>query len=321
VRWLLPVLLVVTGQVFAQESARQWLDNMSTALQSLNYDGTFVYLHDGTLESMRIVHQAGEHGEQERLVSLTGSPREVLRDDKAVTCIMADSKSVTVGQSRPRPPFPVVPDDLDQLSRYYRLQVLGEDRMAGHMTQVVAITPKDRFRYGYRFWIDTGNYLLLKSDLTGADGVAIEQVMFTRLDVSDELSVVALQPSLTGDGYKWTRQGDTSHNKDARKSSPRWTVKQLPAGFKMTDFQRKRMRKGGVSAEHMVFSDGLATLSVYIEKLKPEAETFLGLSSMGALNAFGAVVDGYQVTVVGEVPPATVQMVAAAVQQLEPAND
>ena len=314
-RWLLPVLLVVAGQAFAQESARQWLDSMSHALQSLNYDGTFVYLHDGKLESMRVVHQAGEHGEQERLVSLTGSPREVLRDDKAVTCIMADSKSVTVGQSRPRPPFPVVPDDLDQLSRYYRLQVLGEDRIAGHMTQVVAITPKDSFRYGYRFWIDTGNYMLLKSDLTDVDGVAIEQVMFTRLDVSDRLSAVALRPSLTGDGYQWTRQGDASLDTAATADRPRWVVKRLPAGFQMTDFQRKRMRKGGARAEHMVFSDGLASLSVYIEKPKSEAQAFLGSSSMGAMNAFGAVVDGYQVTVVGEVPLATVQMVATSVQR------
>ena len=316
-KWLLPVLLAVAGQVFAQESARQWLDAMSSALQTLNYDGTFVYLHDGKLESMRIVHQASEQGEQERLVSLTGSPREVLRDDKAVTCIMADNKSVTVGKSRPRPPFPVVPDDLDQLARYYSLQVKGNDRIAGHLTQVVAITPKDSFRYGYRFWIDTTNHMLLKSDLTDVDGLAIEQVMFTRLDVSDRLPAVALQPSLTGDGYNWTRQGDAARNPATESASPRWAVKRLPVGFQMMDFQRKRMRKEGASAEHMVFSDGLATLSVYIEKVKSEAQAFLGLSTMGAMNAFGAVIDGHQVTVVGEVPPATVQMVAASVQQAE----
>jgi sigma-E factor negative regulatory protein RseB len=315
VKWLLLALLAIGGQAFAQESARQWLDAMSNALQTLNYDGTFVYLHDGKLESMRIVHQASEQGEQERLVSLTGSPREVLRDDKAVTCIMADSKSVTVGQSRPRPPFPVVPNDLDRLSRYYRLQVLGEDRIAGHLTQVVAITPKDSFRYGYRFWIDSSNYMLLKSDLTDVNGLAIEQVMFTRLDVRDQLPAAALQPSLTGDGYNWTRQGDAAQNTATKNVSPHWVVKRLPVGFQMRDFQRKRMRKEGASAEHMVFSDGLATLSVYIEKVKSEAQTFLGLSTMGALNAFGAVVDGYQVTVVGEVPPATVHMVAESVQQ------
>ena len=102
--------------------------------------------------------------------------------------------------------------------------------------------------------------------------------------------------------------------------TPDWVVKHLPAGFELTDFQRKRMRKGGASVEHLVFSDGLATMSVYVEKLISDDKAFLGLSSMGALNAFGAVVDGYQVTVVGEVPPATVQMVAHSVQSVAPAS-
>lgn len=317
-KWLLPALLAVAGQAFAGDSARQWLDGMSNALQSLNYDGTFVYLHDGKLEAMRIVHQASEQGEQERLVSLTGSPREVLRDDKVVTCIMADSKSVMVGKSRPRSPFPTVPEDLDSLSRYYQLQDVGEDRIAGHMTRVVTINPKDHFRYGYRFWIDAVNYMLLKSDLTGVDGEAIEQVMFTDLNVSERLSTLALQPTLTGEGYSWTRQGADGRDSVASPGTPGWIVASLPAGFELTDFQRKRMRKGGASVEHLVFSDGLATLSVYVEKLMSDDKSFLGLSTMGALNAFGAVVDGHQVTVVGEVPSATVQMVARSVQSVTP---
>ena len=320
-RWLLPVLLAVAGQTFAEDNARRWLDNMSSALRSLNYDGTFVYLHDGKLEAMRVVHQTGSHGNKERLVSLTGSPREVLRDDKAVTCIMADSKSVMVGQSRPAQPFPTVPEDLDNLSRYYQLQEAGDDRIAGHMTRIITITPRDRFRYGYRFWIDTGSHMLLKSDLTGVDGKAIEQVMFTRLKISDSIPAVALQPSLTGDGYNWTRQDTDSRGMTAAPGRPAWLVKRLPAGFEMTDFQHQRMRKGGPLAEHLVFRDGLATLSVYIEKLNPDDEAYQGLSSMGAMNAFGAVVDGHQITVVGEVPPATVQMVAAAVTLYSTAHD
>jgi len=322
VKWLLPALLAISGQVFAEDdNARHWLDQMSIALQSLNYDGTFVYLHDGKLETMRIVHQTGEHGEMERLVSLTGSPREVLRDDRAVTCIMADSKSVTVGQRRPRQPFPVVPEDLDSLSRYYQLQALGEDRMAGHMSRVITITPRDRFRYGYRFWIDTSNYMLLKSDLTDVNGEAIEQVMFTHLKVSNTIPVAALQPSLTGDGYNWTRQGSDSHNPVVRSGSPDWVVRRLPAGFELTDFQRKRMRKDGASVEHMVFSDGLATMSVYVEKLGPDETAFQGLSNMGAMNAFAAVVGDHQITVIGEVPAATVQMVAVSVSPHKPADD
>ena len=319
VKWLLPALLAVAAAVSLQaeadippDSARQWLGNMSRSLQSLDYDGTFVYYHDGKLEAMRIVHQASAGGEKERLMSLTGSAREVLRDDKAVTCIMPDKKSVMVGRSRPRQPFPDVPADLDSLSPYYQLQDVGEDRVAGLMTRVIDITPRDKYRYGYRFWIDTANYMLLKFELSAVDGTAIEQVMFTDLRVGDRIPAAALEPSLTGEGYNWFRQGG-GENPAAAPGQPEWTVKQTPAGFVMTNYQRKRLHQGGEPAEHMVFSDGLATVSVYVEKMLDISTAFTGLSSMGAMNAYGAVLDDHQVTVVGEVPAATVQSMARTV--------
>ena len=314
-RWLVVVLLTAAGQVFAGESARQWLDEMSAALQTLDYDGTFVYLHDDKLETMRIVHQLTEGGEKERLVSLTGSPREVLRDDRAVTCIMPDNKSVMIGKSRPRQPFPVVPKDLDALSRYYDLEDAGEDRMTGYVTRVIKVKPKDALRYGYRFWIDTDTRMLIKFDLTGVNGRAIEQVMFTSLGIGNSIPATALKPSLTGDGYTWYRQENPGRKPQKNTDVPGWTVDDLPVGFMMTNFQYKRMRQDGESAEHMVFSDGLATVSVYVEKL-PEGKTpVTGLSSMGAMNAYRAQLEGYQVTVVGEVPRATVQMIARSVSR------
>jgi len=323
VKWLLLASLVVTGPVSLQaafaagdtppQSARQWLDSMSSALQVLDYDGTFVYLHDNRLEAMRIVHQASPGGEKERLIALTGSAREVLRDERVVTCIMPDSKSVMVGQSRPRQPFPEVPEDLDSLSPYYQLRDAGVDRIAGRMTRVIDITPRDKFRYGYRFWIDTTNFMLLKFELKGVDGTAIEQVMFTDLKVGEGISPATLEPSLTGEGYNWFRQESGGEDPDVNPVQPDWIVTFLPAGFKMTDSQRRRVRQGGEHAEHMVFTDGLATLSVYVEKVMANETAFTGLSNMGAMNAFGSVLDDYQITVVGEVPAATVQSVARSV--------
>ena len=314
-RWLVVVLLTAASQVVAEESARQWLDEMSAALQTLDYDGTFVYLHDDKLETMRIVHQLTEGGEKERLVSLTGSPREVLRDDRAVTCIMPDNKSVMIGKSRPRQPFPVVPKDLDALSRYYDLEDAGVDRMTGYVTRVIKVKPKDALRYGYRFWIDTDTRMLIKFDLTGVKGRAIEQVMFTSLGIGDSIPATALKPSLTGDGYTWYRQENPGRKPQKNTDVPGWTVDDLPVGFRMTNFQYKRMRQDGESAEHMVFSDGLATVSVYVEKLPEGKNPVTGLSSMGAMNAYRAQVEGYQVTVVGEVPRATVQMIARSVSR------
>ena len=311
---LAALLLAASTPAAAAETAREWLDEMSSALQTLDYDGTFVYLHDGKLEAMRIFHQVAAGGERERLVSLTGSAREVLRDDKVVTCIMPDNKSVMVGQSRPRQPFPVVPRDLGSVSHHYLLEDMGEDRMAGYVTRVIAITPKDNYRYGYRFWIDTNTRMLLKSDLTGAGSEPIEQVMFTRLGIGADISDAELEPSLTGEGYSWHRQEDVRQDRVVDPGKPDWRVARLPAGFALTHFQHKRMRQDGAAAEHMVYSDGLATVSVYVEQLSAPADVFNGLSTMGAVNAYGLLLDGHQVTVVGEVPAVTVEMIAHSVE-------
>jgi len=324
VKWLLFVSLILAGPVSQQaafasggpapSNARQWLDSMSGALQALDYDGTFVYLHDGKLEAMRIVHQVNAGGEKERLIALTGSAREVLRDEKVVTCIMPDNKSVMVGQSRPRQPFPDVPEDLDSLSPYYQLRDAGEDRIAGLMTRVIDITPRDKYRYGYRFWIDTTNFMLLKFELKDVDGTAIEQVMFTELKVGERIPPATLEPSLTGEGYDWFRQ-ESGGGPAVKPVQSAWTVALLPAGFNMTDSQRRRVRQGGEHAEHMVFTDGLATVSVYVEKMMENETVFTGLSNKGAMNAYGAVLGDHQVTVVGEVPAATVQSVARSVSR------
>ena len=309
-KWLIALLLFAAGPLNAQEDARRWLEDMSVAIRTLDYDGTFVYLYDGRLEAMRIIHQVDGGVEKERLVSLTGSPREVLRDNKAVTCIMPDSKSVMVGQSRQPQRFHQVPGDLGSLSRHYRLQVLGDDRIAGHMARIVAIMPRDAYRYGYRFWIDKDSKMLLKSALTDVNGEAIEQVMFTRLELGQGIAGADLEPSLSGKEFNWYRQSGSRPQAAAGGGMPDWEVRQRPGGFQMTDYQQRRMRPDSAGTEHLVFSDGLATVSVYVERVAADSEPFGGLSSMGAVHAFGAVADGHQITVVGEVPAVTVEMMA-----------
>jgi sigma-E factor negative regulatory protein RseB len=321
--WLLLTLLTaLSAQVRADDSPRQWLDDMSSALETLNYDGTFVYLHNNRLETMRIIHRVDKGGVRERLVSLTGSAREVLRDDKAVTCIMTDNKSVMVGHSRPRRHFHVVPRDLDRLNANYTFEDAGKDRMAGYPARVIAIRPRDTLRYGYRFWIDRDSHMLLKSDLTGVDGKPIEQVMFTALKIGADIPPGDLQPSLNGDGYSWHSQMNDTHRPDPQRDAhPDWHVMHLPPGFTLSSSQHGRMHDAQAETEHMVFSDGLATVSVYIEDADSVHHPLLGHSGMGAMNAYGARVDGHQITVVGEVPEATVKMIARSVQRTDPKDD
>ena len=157
--------------------------------------------------------------------------------------------------------------------------------------------------------------MLLKSDLIGADGTAIERVQFTTLDIGIDIPHSELKPSLTGDGYTWHRQTEVSRKQAQAAVQSGWMVKQLPSGFMLTDNRRRRLYEQGGETEHMVFTDGMATVSVYVERAMPDSEAFTGLSSMGAMNAYVTLIEGYQVTVVGEVPPATVEMIAMSVQR------
>ena len=177
---------------------------MSVAMQTLNYQGTFVYLHGSEIETMRIIHSRDESGELERLLSLNGEAREVIRDNNSVTCIWPGTRAVTVSKARPRKPFPASIPKAEELDAHYRIVTQGEARIAGMPARVVAIQPRDEFRYGYRIWLDRETDLLLRSDLLDNTQRPVEQVMFTELQVVDHIPAERFKPVLSGTGYTWT---------------------------------------------------------------------------------------------------------------------
>ena len=306
---LVTVCLLLPG--VASADAKMWLDRMSHAMQNLNYRGTFVYLHGSEIESMRIEHSRDETGERERLLSLNGEAREVIRDNNNVTCIWPGSKSVTVSKSRPRKPFPAALPNIAELEMQYRFRSLGEERVAGKLSRVIAVEPRDSFRYGYKLWLDRESSLLLRSDLLDEMKRPIEQVMFTELEVLDHIPAEHFAPTLSGTDYTWVEEANSSMQPDLM-----WKVSALPAGFELTSRYKKPMPPHDNAVEHMVFSDGLASVSLFIEPIKASESKLIGGSSMGGINVFGVVQDDYQITVVGEVPAETVEYIAKAVVHL-----
>jgi sigma-E factor negative regulatory protein RseB len=311
------LLLAISNPASAQsdtDDPRTWLEAMSQAMQSLNYDGTFVYLHDGKLETMRVIHRADQDGERERLIALTGVPREVLRDDNSVTCILPDQKTVMVDKSLPRKPFPAsLPRDLAALQSNYDFRLAGDDRITGRDTRIIEIYPRDEYRYGYRLWIDKAYKVLLKFDLIDPHGKALEQTMFTRLDLPTRISDKALEAGISGEGYTWHGDVRRASSDATPADGTDWKLDWLPRGFMLTHHNRHQMPVRRGSAEHMVYSDGLATVSVYFEKLLPGKEILQGVSNMGTVNAMGGVVDGFHATVVGEVPAVTVEEIGKGI--------
>ncbi len=299
---------------WTERPASEWLEKMANASQSLNYDGTFVYRNGDRMESMRIIHRATPGGERERMFSLTGAAREVLRDSEKVTCILPDSQSVVVTKSRPRSVTLRVFDPKEGFARHYALSSQPGERVAGRKTALIKVTPKDEYRYGYRLWLDRVTGLLLKSELVGDAGRALEQIVYTDIKMPATIPDELLEPAISGEGYTWyTDNGSKSLS--ASDTGDAWSVGWLPDGFEMSERVFDPTSLSKMPIEHLVYTDGLASVSVFIERTSSATERIEGHSNMGAMNAYGRVHDDYQITVVGEVPSITVERVADSVER------
>ena len=298
----------------SSRQARQLINEMSIATRELNYDGIFVYRRGNRIDTMRLIHKADANGERERMVSLTGYAREVIRDGKSVTCIFPDDQAVMVEKSRPQKLLSVqLPEPIEKIADYYGFSMGGRDRVAGRSTRVVNIAPKDGYRYGYQLWIDEDVKLLLKSELKDDSGWPVEQILFTQLDVVEDIPEQSLMPAISGSGY--TRYAGTSDDIPVHAGNGEWQVTRMPAGFAMSDHEKQAVVVSNMPVDHMVYTDGLAIVSVFVEKLENDPDAMHGPSRMGGVNAFAILSNGYQVTAVGEVPQKTVQLMANSVIQ------
>lgn len=285
---------------------------MAQAAHTLNYDGTFVYRNGDRIESMRIIHRASPDGGRERMYSLTGAAREVLRDSKKVICILPDNRSVVVAKSRPRSVALRVLDPEEGVAKHYLLSVREGERVAARNTVKILVNPRDEYRYEYRLWLDRVTGLLLKSELVGDSGRALEQIVYTDLKLPADIPDALLEPAISGEGFTWYRD-DASQDYSPPDSGNDWSVGWLPEGFHMSDRVFDPTSLSRMPVEHLVYSDGLASLSVFIETLGSASERLEGHSNMGAINAYGRVLGDFQITVVGEVPSITVERVADSV--------
>lgn len=311
---LLLSLLSFPVMVWAGDSsslALGLLQKMYSAPQTLNYKGTFVYSHDGTIESMQIFHKADGQGEVERLLHLNGSAREVIREKDLVTCFLSDNKTVMVNKRQEsQNVFLTLPENFESLKEYYDFVIADDGRIAGRVTKTVLVQPRDAFRYGYKLWLDAETGLLLSSALLNQNFKTIERIMFTEIDIVDSIAPSLLKPTVSGKEFSWHK--DLEEAGVVNKGPWSWSVKNMPLGFSASG-HRIHLQKDAGSMEHIVISDGLASVSVYVEKVVGATKKFIGSSYMGAVNIYGTVVRDHQVTVVGEVPKETIRMISSSV--------
>lgn len=301
------------------DEVRGMLDRMVRASRSLDYIGTFVYRNGSMIRSMKIIHRADAGGSRERLVALSGAPREVIRDGERVTCIFPDDRTVVVTKRRPGRLHPSTTFEPEvaidsSIGEFYVLTSDGTERVADREAHVISLRPKDRYRYGLRLAIGSATGLLLKMELLDDDSTVLEQIVYTHLELPASIPDEALKSRISDAGF--TRYEAGGPEGDGRESDARaqeWTVGWLPAGFRMTDESYGHIQPGGDIVDHRVYSDGLASLSIFIERALGSGDRLDGLSSVGAVHAYSRVVDEYQLSVVGEAPGIAVERIAASI--------
>lgn len=288
-----------------------WLLRMASSVQELNYAGRFVYSRAGQLETMQVVHQVDANGEREHLLSLDGSQREMVRDGDSAVCILGDQPPVWLDRSTARTAFPASRiADVDRLGEHYSLVLGGEARVAGRVARELAIRPRDQLRYGYRLLVDEQSGLPLKSELLGDSGEVLEQILFTELTLQENADPQWMESIKQ---RKQRARAAIGHAETPVAAAVRrWHVAELPAGFGIAAYRSYPMQQGDASVDHLVFSDGLATVSVYVEPTGSESP-LSGAGRMGAVSTYARVHAGHQIVVVGDVPMATVRQIGGAV--------
>ena len=319
------LLATLTAGTVAPQAAddmsevRGLLDRMVRASRSLDYIGTFVYRNGSMIESMKIIHRADVNGSRERLVALSGAAREVIRDGQQVIYILPDDRTVVVARRRSGGLYPSTAFEPEvaigsDIAEFYYLTSDGVERVADREATVIDIRPKDGYRYGFRLAVDRETGLLLKSELLDNDMTTLEQIVYTHLELPESIPDDALKPRISDAGFaRYEADAATGVEGGSIARPQEWTIGWLPEGFRMVDESYRPIQSGGDFVDHRVYSDGLASMSIFIEQELEIGDRLEGLSSVGAVNALSRMIDEYQLSVVGEVPGMTVEKIAASI--------
>ena len=292
-------------------SPQDWLDRMSIAVVEMDFAGTLVRRQNGESETLKLIHKMVDGVVNERVVSQEGNGLEIIRVGEEVHCIVPDRKSVLIEQWKNQTTMlPTIPGDAAAIGPEYHLSVVREDRVAGRKTVLLAIRPHDDFRFGHRFWLDQETALPLRAELVDRSGVLLEQIKFADIHLGDDVQTASLAPSLALDDFTWyvDRVPAAAQPIDAD-----WECTDLPSGFRIVSSKVEKLAGKDAPVTHLVYGDGLATVSVFI------AENHVAgvsrHSAIGTTNMFSADHDGHKITVVGEVPAATVERIALSMQR------
>jgi sigma-E factor negative regulatory protein RseB len=312
-RWLLAFLFFVAGtSVSARDriSPNEWLDRMSAAVSTIDYEGTVIRRQNGEAQALKVVHKVVDGVVNEKVITQEGNGLEIIRIGNEVHCILPDKKSVLIEQWNDRSTlFSTLPSSEVTFGSEYDLSLVREERVAGRPAVLLAIRPHDSFRFGHRVWLDRETAFPLRTELVDGDGQLIEQFKFADINLESEVSERSLEPSIDLKNFTWYTD---SVRVEAAEIETDWACDDLPSGFRVISTRHEQLPGADAPVTHIVYGDGLATVSVFIAE--DQDHEIARRSNVGASSSYSIESGKYQITAVGEVPAETVQRIASSMR-------
>ena len=301
----------------AQEQSRsltEWLARMHEASRQRAYKGTLVVAAGPHMSASRVWHVCDGAQQMERVETLTGAPRTTIRRNNDVITFEPDSKTAWVEKRESLGLFPALlraPNNA--IPDHYDVRERAVDRVAGHMADRIEVVPRDALRFGYRIWAEQKTGLVVKMQTLGEQGLVLEQVAFSELQMNAPVRMDALKRQM-GD-----TRGYEVHKPVLKKTTAEaegWRLKEPIPGFSSMSCHTPGAAGGTEPASmQWVFSDGLASVSLFVEAFDPQRHGQEKRAVVGATHSFARRLDGYWVTALGEVPTATLRRFAQSLER------
>ena len=299
--------LLLAPPLSAEDGGR-WLERMAQAVKEQSYHGSYVYERTGMFTTQDIWRQVDTSGSRERLLQTAGRHQEWLRHDGRLVC--TTSSDLKRSRSPGRSSAPLI--DSQQLADVYSMKVYGETRIATRPVTVVAVQPRDGFRYAHELYIDNETGLMLKSLLVDDKRELLERFQFAAISFDAPDYQAGLEPSSVCQEVIIT---DIPAATDVSFLEPAW----LPPGFSLSHRDVQTMRDSEALITSQVYSDGLASFTLFIEPLVGDSlaeDLRAQLGPTVAVSRRMVTADSlFLATVVGEVPPRTAERIAESLEQ------
>lgn len=305
----------VTPNAGTERTVTEWLTRMHDASRRRAYIGTLVVSAGSSMSASRIWHVCDGDQQMERVDTLTGAPRTTVRHNNEVITFAPDSKMAWVEKRESLGLFPDLlrtPDNV--IPDHYTVKANGLERVAGHKADVLEIRPRDNLRFGYRIWLEKETGLVVKLQTLDGQGQVLEQVAFTELKLDAPVSMDKLSKLMKG------TQGYEVHRPVLRKTTPEaegWRLKGPIPGFQsMSCHTRESVQASGVASHPMqwVFSDGLASVSLFVEPYNEQQHLEEKATVIGATHSLTRRLGQHWVTALGEVPHSTLLLFARSLE-------